>query len=45
MWWYNRAIMPLGLRLQKALQITPGMIVTDKVDEVLLVCQRGFREH
>jgi len=45
MWWYNRAIMPLGLRLQKALKITPGMIVTDKVDEVLLVCQRDPREH
>jgi len=40
MWWYNRAFMPLGLRLQKELQLAPGMIATDEVDEVLLVCRR-----
>jgi SAM-dependent methyltransferase len=51
MWWmthqrdramrvYNRVIMPLGLRFQKELQLSPGMIPTDDVDEVLLVCRR-----
>jgi len=40
LWWYNHAIMPLGLRFQRALQLTPGMIATDGVDEVLLVCRR-----
>ena len=43
MWWYNRAIMPLGLRFQKELQFAPGMIATDEVDEILLVCRRGTR--
>lgn len=38
MWWYNRALMPLGLRFQKELHLTPGMIATDEVDEILLVC-------
>ncbi len=40
MWWYNRIFMPLGLRFQKKLQFVPGMIATDDVDEVLLVCRR-----
>jgi len=40
MWLYNRLLMPLGLRFQKPLQLTPGMIPTDDVDEVLLVCRR-----
>ena len=43
MWWYNHAFMPLGLRLQKALQLCPGMIATEGVDEVLLVCRREAR--
>jgi SAM-dependent methyltransferase len=38
MWWYNRALMPLGLRFQKELHLAPGMIATDEVDEILLVC-------
>ena len=38
--WYNRALMPLGLRFQKELKLTSGMIVTDEVDEILLVCRR-----
>jgi SAM-dependent methyltransferase len=42
MWWYNRALMPLGLRFQKKLHLTQGMIATDGVDEILLVClKRG----
>ncbi len=40
MWWYNRAFMPLGLRLQKELLLVPGMIPTAEVDEILLVCRR-----
>lgn len=40
MWWYNRALMPLGLRFQKELDLIPGMIATDEVDEILLVCRR-----
>ena len=40
MWWYNRILMPLGLRFQKPLHLSPGMIPTDGVDEVLLVCRR-----
>jgi SAM-dependent methyltransferase len=39
-WWYNRVIMQLGLLLQKGLRFTPGMIATDGVDEVLLVCRK-----
>ncbi len=38
--WYNRVFMPLGLRFQKTLKITEGMIGTDRVDEVLMVCRR-----
>lgn len=36
--WYNQIFMPLGLRFQKKLDLTPGMIATDDVDEILLVC-------
>jgi SAM-dependent methyltransferase len=41
MWTYNRAFMPLGLRLQKELHFATGMIATDDVDEILLVCRRS----
>jgi SAM-dependent methyltransferase len=40
MWWYNRILMPLGVRLQKTLSLRAGMIETDGVDEVLLVCRK-----
>jgi SAM-dependent methyltransferase len=41
MWWYNRLLMPLGLRFQKKLHLSPGLIGTDDVDEILLVCLKG----
>jgi SAM-dependent methyltransferase len=44
MWWYNWAVMPLGLRFQKELQLTSGLIATDEVDEILLVCRSAVRE-
>jgi SAM-dependent methyltransferase len=40
MWWYNRVMMPLAVRFEKKLALAPGMIDTEKVDEVLLVCRR-----
>jgi SAM-dependent methyltransferase len=40
MWWYRRLLMPLALRFQKRLAYSPGMITTDNVDEVLLVCRK-----
>jgi SAM-dependent methyltransferase len=40
MWWYNRALMPLGVRFQKKLALAPGMIDASKVDEILLVCRK-----
>jgi SAM-dependent methyltransferase len=40
MWWYNRAFMPMGLRFQKPLDLVQGMIPTDSVDEVLMVCRK-----
>ncbi|HTC15465.1 MAG TPA: class I SAM-dependent methyltransferase [Steroidobacteraceae bacterium] len=41
MWWYNRAYTHVALRLQKPLHLQPGMIATDDVDEILMVCRRG----
>ncbi|MGA8049636.1 MAG: class I SAM-dependent methyltransferase [Burkholderiales bacterium] len=40
MWWYNRVMMPLAVRFQKKLALVPGMVDTERVDEVLLVCRR-----
>jgi SAM-dependent methyltransferase len=40
MWWYNRALMPLGVRFQKKITLAPGMIDAAAVDEVLLVCRK-----
>ena len=45
LWWYNRLLMPLGLRFQKELTIAPGLIALDAVDEILLVCRRDTRRH
>jgi len=40
LWWYNCTIMQFGLLLQKRLRLEPGMIATDGVAEVLLVCRK-----
>ena len=40
LWWYNRAFMPLGLRFQKILDLQDGMMGTDAVDEILMVCRK-----
>jgi SAM-dependent methyltransferase len=40
MWWYNRAFMPLGVRFQKKLDLTPGMQDATGIDELLLVCRK-----
>lgn len=40
LWWYNRAFMPLGLKFQKPLDLQPGAIPTDDVDEILMVCRK-----
>ena len=39
-WWYSRAILPLGTFFQGKLELCPGMIDAQDVDEVLLVCRR-----
>jgi SAM-dependent methyltransferase len=41
MWWYNRVMMPIGLRFQRPLAFAPGLIDAQRVDEILLVCRRG----
>jgi SAM-dependent methyltransferase len=38
--WYNRVFMPLGLRFQGTLDVRDGVIATERVDEILLVCRR-----
>jgi SAM-dependent methyltransferase len=40
MWWYNRVIMPIGMRMQPTLQWQPGLIDDAGVDTVLVVCRR-----
>jgi SAM-dependent methyltransferase len=41
LWWYNRLIMPLGLRFQKRLSFARGLIDTAHVDEILMVCRKS----
>jgi hypothetical protein len=41
LWWYNRVIMPLGLKFQKPLDFGAGLIETSRVDEVLMVCRKS----
>lgn len=40
LWWYNNVFMPLDVRFQKKLELVTGMIATNGVDEVLLVCRK-----
>ena len=40
MWWYNRALMPLGVRFQKKLELASGMLDATGIDELLLVCRK-----
>jgi SAM-dependent methyltransferase len=39
MWWYNK-VMPFTVRLQKPLQLRDGLIETDDISDILLVCTR-----
>jgi SAM-dependent methyltransferase len=39
-WLYANVILPLGLRLQKELELSDGMIATERVDEIFLLCLR-----
>ena len=41
MWWYNTIFMPIGLRFQKPLELHDGLIDTDEVGEILLICEKG----
>jgi SAM-dependent methyltransferase len=40
MWWYNVVMMPLGVHFQKKLTLAPGLIDTEHVDEIFLVCRK-----
>jgi len=41
LWCYNHLFMPLGLKFEKKLQLVPGLIDLQSIDEVLLVCRRA----
>jgi SAM-dependent methyltransferase len=43
MWWYRNLLMPLSLRFQKTLEFCPGLVPTEQVDEILLVCRKTGR--
>ena len=38
--WYNRVLMPLGLRFAGPLRLAPGLVDVTRVDEILLVCRK-----
>jgi hypothetical protein len=40
-WRYSRVILPLAAFFQKKLELRPGMIDVEHVDEVLLVCRKA----
>jgi len=44
LWWYNRVIMPLGLRFQQSLSFADGLLDTAQVDEILMVCRKAGGE-
>ena len=41
MWVYSSVLMPFALRFQKELTLWPGMIPTEQIAEVLLVCRKA----
>jgi SAM-dependent methyltransferase len=43
LWWYNRVLMPLGLRFQKRLEFADGLIETSDVDEIFMICRKQRR--
>ena len=40
LWWYDRVLMPLGLRRQAPLALRDGLAGTAGIDEILLLCHR-----
>jgi SAM-dependent methyltransferase len=40
MWWYNKVLLPIGMRFQKKLKFMEGMIDVKGVDEIVLVCRK-----
>ena len=42
--WYNW-FLPISAYMQKPLKFEPGLVRSEGVDEVLLVCRRGRAEH
>jgi SAM-dependent methyltransferase len=41
LWWYNQVFMPLGLRFQKPLDFRAGLIDTNNIDEILMICRKA----
>lgn len=39
LWWYNRVFMPIGLRLQKPMVLSEGLVDTRHIGEVFMICQ------
>jgi SAM-dependent methyltransferase len=39
-WWLNHVIMPLAERFQRSLRVHDGLVPTDAIDEILLICRR-----
>ena len=44
MFFYNRLFMPIGLKRQKPLVLSEGLIPTEGVDEVFLICRYQHRQ-
>jgi SAM-dependent methyltransferase len=38
---YNRVLMPMGVRFQRKLTLVRGLLDTEEIDELLLVCRRS----
>jgi SAM-dependent methyltransferase len=41
LWWYNKVFMPIGLKLQKKLELGDGLMDISNIDEILMVCRRN----